>query len=124
MDAVGSVVGPAYLAVQALGGFGLSRLAVASAAFGLLLAWDLPGPTVAWLPMLAAAVFYGYGAHWVVAAFGAAAAWGLVAGSREGRPPVQQLAFAGLAAWSLYAGHALPVALCVFAGRILASAFT
>jgi hypothetical protein len=60
-----------------------------------------------------------------VAAFGLAALWKLADAVRSGaRPPLQQLAFAGLAAWGLFAGQAPLLAVVIFGGQLLASAVT
>ena len=66
----------------------------------------------------------GLGTQWVVAAFGLAGAWRLALGLREGRLPLEQLAFAAfaVAAGALRAWQ--PAALSIFAGHIAASVVT
>lgn len=58
-----------------------------------------------------------------MAAFGLGSAWKLVSKVQSsGAPPLQQLAFLGLAGWALYTGQVQLAALLIFGGQLVASA--
>lgn len=80
------------------------------------------GPTLLWLPTLAFAIYSGFGFHWAVAAFAGGAGWQLVQGLREGKLPLQQIAFLGVAGLAFVTNLVPQFALFVFGGQILASA--
>ncbi|PRW32919.1 2-dehydropantoate 2-reductase [Chlorella sorokiniana] len=125
-DRVGGFVGPAFLAVNFLGGLGglLSPFEAAAAGFGVLLADALPAFAYSrwvWLATLAAAIYSGLASQWLVGAFGLGSLWKLLNQLQGGggvRP--QNAAFAALAAWALYAKPTQLVALAVMAGHMAA----
>lgn len=125
-DRVGKFVGPAFLAVNFLGGLGglLSPLEAAIAGFGVLLTDVLPAFAYSrwvWLATLAAAIYSGLASQWLVAAFGLGSLWKLLNQLQGGNNVrYQNAAFVALAAWAFYAKQTPLVALAVIAGHTAA----
>ncbi|EFN51297.1 hypothetical protein CHLNCDRAFT_141242 [Chlorella variabilis] len=120
-DVVGSAIGPMFVAVHALGGFGgrVAPMDVATFLFGWWWIGKLPAFPYshwAWLATLVAAIYKGLGAQWLVGALGVSAVWRLVM-DRD----LKQLAFAGVAAYAFAKGAEVPVALIMMAAQMVAS---
>lgn len=124
---VGEVIGPLFLAVNALNGLpqlALAPVQTATLLFGYLIAKGLPAfsySTPVWLATLAAAVYKGLGAEWTVAAFGLSAAWRLAQGIQNKAVPYADLAFVAFAGYAAYQGGYELAALAIWAGHVLAS---
>ncbi|EFN51296.1 expressed protein [Chlorella variabilis] len=126
-DTIGSLVGPMFLAVNALDGFGkIAPLETAIFLFGYLLVDTLPAfkySRYAWLATLVAAIYKGLGAQWLVGAYGLSAAWKLVQQYRADKSiRYQSIAFAALAGYAFYAQVEGPVSLFMMAAAMVASA--
>ncbi|KAK9807808.1 hypothetical protein WJX72_010030 [[Myrmecia] bisecta] len=126
-DHVTQVVGPSVLAAAVLNLRNISYLDVATGVFGYSLAEKLEGPTYVWLATLAAALYFGYGTQWYVAAFGVLAATRIyrnLNNSDGKRIPILLAPVVAASGYLLYKERTVTFALVLYLSNIAWSAWT
>ena len=80
------------------------------------------GPAIAWILSLLASMRAGWGLEWFVLSYAASAAWKGTRAILAGDVPVGALAFLATAAYAYHQRLLTKLAMCIFVGRIFATA--